>query len=622
MQKVFIGIVLAAIILTIPSIYERVQVEEANKTVETIVPYKYILEWMSKNPDLDRETMLAELKQYGINSISMEPDTLSTLQKRGQLTVLSVPRMSELLIFNQMDPLSHPYDKDGVFIYSNLDSSFDDLTRNVYEDNRQITVEGVNYTFVPGPPSEIEDVPVGYDPEVVEAILDSGMELVPRIGNSIKPEDTERMAQELLDLKQPGVEKVLFLGTETPFSTEPEKLKEFSQLLSEAGYSLFNIEMAESKGFNTAAYSMDLDVVRLHSQGLTAENAPDIADIFVRAAKERNIRAFFVNANIEEYEEAQAVFQELNNEIETNLPASFERGSSQTFEKFTIPLWQIAIGLIGSIAFLAWAAQSVFNNRKLTIMAIAGLSLMAMVYLVTDMKLVLKLFALGLAVATPIFAVLLKNNTESKYYLIVSYFKAIGITLMGIWLIVVLLNGSEFILGLDAFRGVKLVYILPIAFLVLYALWGNLENLLKSNVIYWHLLVIALIAAVAMFYLGRSGNTGIAIPYELQFRMLLEEILYVRPRTKEFLIGLPLFVLALHIARKSKAASYFLLIPAVIGFLSMVNTFTHFHIPLSISLLRTGYSVIFGLLIGLVLVFLYRWAGQKLIAEANRRWQK
>lgn len=622
MQKVLIGIVLAAIILTIPSIYERVQVEESNKTVETIVPYKYILNWMIADPELDQQQILDQLQQVGVNSISMEPDTLGTLQQKGELTVLSAPRMSELLIFNQMEPLSHPFDKEGVFIYSNPESSFDDLTRNVYEDTRQITVEGVDYTFVPGDPSDIKDVPVGYDPEVVEAVLDSGMELVPRIADSKNQEHTERMAQELLDLKQPGIEKVLFMGNAAPFVSEPAILKEFSSRLAEAGYSIFQIEFGEMKGFNTAAYSMDLDVVRLHSQGLVKDNAVEIADKFVRAAKERNMRAFFVNANIADYEEAQKSLEELHNEIETNLPSSFERGSSRTFETFTIPLWQIAIGLIGSIAFLAWAAQTVFNNRKLTIGAIIGLSLLALAYLVTDMSLILKVFALGLAVTTPVFAVLLPKNTESKYYLIASYFKAVGITLIGIWLILVLLNGSAFILGLDAFRGVKLVYVLPIAFLVLYALWGNLENLLKSNVIYWHLLVIVVITGAVMFYIGRTGNTGMVIPYEMEVRMLLEEILYVRPRTKEFLIGLPLFVLAIYIAKKNKAASYFLLIPAVIGFLSMVNTFTHFHIPLSISLLRTGYGVIFGLLIGLILVFLYRWAGQKLINEANRRWQK
>lgn len=609
-------------ILTIPSIYERVQVEESNKTVETIVPYKYIMDWMLKDPELDQGRILSQLQEYGIDTISMEPDTLSTLQQKGDVTVLSVATMNELLIFNQMEPLMHPFDKEGVFLYVNQDSSFGDITRNVFDDTRQITVEGVDYTYISGKLEEIYDTPVGYDAEVIETVLDLGMEVVPRIGDSINTEDTERMANELLELKQPGIEKVLFMGLNSPFYAEPERLKDFSTRLSEAGFSIFSVEFAEMAGFQTAAYTMDMDVIRLHSQTLTKDNEFDIADKFTRGAKERNIRAFFVNLDIPEYADAEMAIGNLQEEIDKQLPSSFVRDSATVYGEIPVPLWQIAIGLIGAIAFLAWAAETVFGNRKLSLAAIAGLSIIALAYLVTDMTLILKFFALGLAVTTPVFAVLLKKNTESKYYLIVDYFKAVGVTLIGVWLIVALLNGNAFILGMDAFRGVKLVYVLPIAFLLLYALWGSLETFLKANVKFWHLFVMVIIAGVVMFYVGRTGNAGITIPYELEIRMFLEDLLYVRPRTKEFLIGLPLFVLALHVAKTHKAISLFLLIPGVIGFLSMVNTFTHFHIPLSISLLRTGYSVVLGLLIGLILVFLYRWAGQKIITELNRRWQR
>ncbi|PKH09078.1 DUF5693 family protein [Planomicrobium sp. MB-3u-38] len=622
MQKVLIGIILAAMILTIPSIYNRVQVEESNKTVETIVPYKYIMDWMIKDPELDQERILSQLQDYGIDTISMEPDTLSTLRKKGDVTVISVSTMNELLIFNKMKPLMHPFDKEGIFIHANQESSFEELTKNVFEDTRQITVEDVDYTFVPGEVEKTFDVPVGYDSDVVEAVMDAGMEVVPRIGDYKNTADTERMAEELLELKQPGIEKVLFMGNESPFYSEPEKLKEFSSRLSDAGYSIFSTEFAAPKGFQTAAYTMDMDVIRLHSQGLAKGNAFDIADKFTRGAKERNIRAFFINPNFDEYAEAKEEFEKLNNEIEAQLPSAFERGSSGTYDEIGVPLWQIALGLIGSIAFLAWAAQTVFGNRKLTLAAVAVLTLLALIYLVTDMTIILKVFALGLAVTTPVFAVLLKKNTESKYYLLSSYFKAVGITLIGIWLIVVLLNGNAFILGVDAFRGVKLVYFLPIVFLVLYALWGNMEKIMKANVTYGHLIVMGLVGAIVFFYLSRTGNEGSVLPYELEFRMFLEDLLYVRPRTKEFLIGLPIFLLALEVAKKYRTMSYYLLIPAVIGFLSMVNTFTHFHIPLSISLLRTGYSVVLGLLIGLILVFLYRWASQKIITELNRRWQR
>ncbi|QDY44861.1 hypothetical protein FK545_03000 [Planococcus glaciei] len=205
--------------------------------------------------------------------------------------------------------------------------------------------------------------------------------------------------------------------------------------------------------------------------------------------------------------------------------------------------------------------------------------------------------------------------------MLIEYAKAVAVTLVGIWFIVVLLNGNQFLLGIDSFRGVKLVYILPMAFIALYAIWGNFKFLLNMNVKYWHMLIFALIAVLGLYYISRTGNTGSVSAIELQVRQALEQILYVRPRTKEFLIGFPLFVVALYVAKRNVKASYFLLVPAVIGFLSMVNTFTHLHIPLSISLLRSVYSIILGFIIGGALILLYKWIGTRIVDQIKARWQ-
>jgi hypothetical protein len=121
--------------------------------------------------------------------------------------------------------------------------------------------------------------------------------------------------------------------------------------------------------------------------------------------------------------------------------------------------------------------------------------------------------------------------------------------------------------------------------------------------------------------MSRTGNAGQVSAIELQVRLMLEQLLYVRPRTKEFLIGFPLFILALHMVKSYPKAYYFLLIPGVIGFLSLVNTFTHLHIPLLISLLRSGYSIVFGFIIGLVLIWLYETVWKKMITMIRMRWQ-
>src|SRR5699024_5464127 len=111
---------------------------------------------------------------------------------------------------------------------------------------------------------------------------------------------------------------------------------------------------------------------------------------------------------------------------------------------------------------------------------------------------------------------------------------------------------------------------------------------------------------VAYYYLSRTGNAGAVSSVELAARQALEKLLYVRPRTKEFLIGFPFYILALYVFQRSIMLGKILLIPGVIGFLSLVNTFTHLHIPLYISLLRSLYSLLVGLAVGFVFIFIYR----------------
>lgn len=144
-------------------------------------------------------------------------------------------------------------------------------------------------------------------------------------------------------------------------------------------------------------------------------------------------------------------------------------------------------------------------------------------------------------------------------------------------------------------------------------------KLANIEVRYWHLIVVVVIAAVGAFYITRTGNGGTASALELSIRQWLEDVLYARPRTKEVLIGFPMFVLALYVMGINKKIGSILLIPAVIGFLSIMNTFTHLHISLDVSLLRTFYSIVFGFVVGVVFIGVYNVLA-KLVKKAIARW--
>lgn len=620
MQKVLIAVVLAALILTIPSIVQRVQVEKSSDTVETVVPYKLVHQWLGSDSVLTRDQVFADLKEAGVQSISLEPDTLRTLERKGIITAVNSARMREHLLLNRQEPLDEFYNKEGLFVASSPDFPLKETTDEMFEETHAIKVNGVDYVFIPGFQDTILSSPVGYDEEVADAAIDAGFNVIPRIADYGEEDQTRRMADNLLALKREGIEKVLFLGIYSPFVKEPELLKEFAGELKETGYTLLQIEQGEQAGFQQVAYTMDLDVVRLHSVPVNPAELSVASERIVRAVKERNIRSIYLNMNGLDYVEEMDGLKTIRADVDAGL-SSNSRGKAAAFDSYEVPLWQTAAGLIGAIAFLGLAVDVIVKNRKLTILTLAGTAMLALIYMLFGLSIILKAMALAVAVSAPVLAVLLNKKTDAKGYLLIEYAKAVAVTLVGIWFIVVLLNGNQFLLGIDSFRGVKLVYILPMAFIALYAIWGNFKFLLNMNVKYWHMLIFALIAVLGLYYISRTGNTGSVSAIELQVRQALEQILYVRPRTKEFLIGFPLFVVALYVAKRNVKASYFLLVPAVIGFLSMVNTFTHLHIPLSISLLRSVYSIIFGFIIGGALILLYKWIGTRIVDQIKARWQ-
>jgi hypothetical protein len=125
-------------------------------------------------------------------------------------------------------------------------------------------------------------------------------------------------------------------------------------------------------------------------------------------------------------------------------------------------------------------------------------------------------------------------------------------------------------------------------------------------------IVIGLVALVALaFLLARSGNDpGVGVSgLELKFRALLDRVLLVRPRTKEFLIGHPALLLGIALAamRRPKWALPVLIV-GTIGQVSIVNTFCHLHTPLAVSVLR----VVNGLWTGIVVALVAAWVLDRL----------
>ena len=202
------------------------------------------------------------------------------------------------------------------------------------------------------------------------------------------------------------------------------------------------------------------------------------------------------------------------------------------------------------------------------------------------------------------------------------------------------LSQMSFIIEIDLYRGVKLMQLIPIGlfalgYLLVFAyeqtgahdavikavgprgskergskfisyLKNTLNRPLKLS---WFVVVVIIAVAgimmlgIGVYYIYRTGNATNVSSLELQFRNILENLLIARPRTKEMLIGWPCLMLFIwSIRRGMRYLPFAFGLFGSIGLVSVVNTFLHIRTPFLLSLLRTGWGMLFGIILGIIAV--------------------
>ena len=120
--------------------------------------------------------------------------------------------------------------------------------------------------------------------------------------------------------------------------------------------------------------------------------------------------------------------------------------------------------------------------------------------------------------------------------------------------------------------------------------------------------VMVILVGAGMIYLMRGGDGMLGVStLENRFRAALENWILYRPRTKEFLIAWPAVSLAFcFAARKDRLFTWLFGALGGIGFASIANTFCHIRAHFLVSVVRTALGLVFGLLIGSILMILFR----------------
>lgn len=614
----------------------RLLTEQRQKDVQILVSYNDIKK-ASETYEKSFEEILAKLKEVGAGGILVKEQTIksetrgsmASWEEQGEVTVFTG---SELKLFGIMDGVNtddinstHYYlwiPKEPIrrIIQKHIENKIEEFS----------TVEINNQIFLDAGCSgnNILTLGTGYPMVDLEIIANQGLFISPQIRS------WPNVTEEALEYVLKDVESIPNLGTvyfndATVSGYDMPIMKEFAknhkigivEFFSEKQKGLYSLLRDVSNG------GENYNSIRLHTiaDGETSTLTPTrVVDRYLLASTERNIKALLVKMPVtdqpnKDYEDWFKIINRINKGLMeegyriTNNPEPINLPLSNP-----IIIWIIGLG---PIFFLALFGRWVDKEKWSWILITVGLLIWTVILMIRPI-LARQLMALAGAILYPTWAVITcvseKNKTWKEAFF--TFLKVSMISLGGALSIIGLLSQTSSVLTIDIFRGSKVAHIIPIILvpiLIHYKKRGleakKIKEVFLSPITYLTLLIMGVLTIAFIIYITRTGNQGPTSVYETMIRNLLDRILGVRPRTKEFLIGHPLMLMLLYYGYKGKYLP--VLLGAVIGQISIVNTYAHIHTPILISLIRSFHGIWIGLIGGIVLIFIIKW-----IAKLGRRW--
>lgn len=629
-------IFLISIFASLFAVWGRYKAEFSADGVELIMDYSSL-----QLLDVDEVDYLKELKENGLTAMAIYPDDIKTILNQGKARLITANELKRLtIITGKINPLlaSYPYNKDSAFfIVDDLDyverlQEHLPLWSEEFDIEYQID-DGQAIVFFKEWGNKYLNLSLGFDKQVIEHIKENDLKLIPRFFNN-QLDNTYNW--QIMNELSPYA--IIFAGSEVTGYSDENKidLSRTADIMLQ-NYIVFGmIEpfIAKQKGAESLAYYLDFNMLRVHSiqQKEMDErenyNSDKIIDRYLRAVRERNVRFLYLKPFLREKDDSGAeerTISFISNLSKNLVDSGYNPGSLKTFQKYRSPILLLLLTGLGiSVAGIILLEKTMGINFKKYFWVLLVLALLGQIgLLAVGRELFLrKLLALGSAVIFPSLAIITQLLADKQKRWILRFLKASLISLIGAILLSAALAHISFMLKVDQFVGVKISFVLPIVFISIYyfrryfnlrdnSIISSFFSLLESKIKVKHLLLLFFIALGGVMYIGRTGNNPI-IPVpdlEILFRDFLENILYIRPRFKEFLIGHPFFILALGLEEQlSHKLVYFpLLILASIGQINILNTFSHIHTPIIVSIIRSIHGIWLGLIIGVVIVLIVRY---------------
>lgn len=630
----------------------RHRVEENNMTVEMAVDYEGLLE-LAQTEGIPAEQVLQMAKESGITSLAVYETNLKKLNENGKVTATAG---AELLRSYGNGTLADikwrrlveegRIHADAIYITSLYPDVFSevktDLARRFGEEkleswqvaDQEVVVLKARYETA-------VKQHLGMPSDEMQAVNAAGFAIVARPTNyqAASEDDVQSVFDRLAPYK---VSTLVFSDKEA--LGFPHALDLTARLIRENGYVLgliehpLQLQFYRQEGLLDIAAQLDYRAARLYAVPKDEQVKMKVGQAVERwmtTNPERNIRINLLR--VFDKPESGMTLMETNRRYFTGVrdglsEKGYSFGTAGTYEPYQptrLLFMLITLGTAAGGVLYLTAVYPLSLRRQYWLFGILA-CVLSVPYMLGSGALVRSVTATAAASLFPALAMIwqLDRWRAASFtaaagigQIIVRAFGSIFVvgclTMIGAAYVSAVLMDVTYLLEVHIFRGVKLTFVLPLllvalAFMRRFSLFegkdyeGNLaaqfKRILNTPVYVKSLLAFALAAVVALVFIGRSGHTaGIPVPgIELKLRAFLEQTLYARPRSKEFLIGHPAFMLTvLAVYRKWPRLLFFVLvIAATIGMGSMVETFAHMRTPVFMSLVRGLNGLALGSLLG------------------------
>src|SRR6202163_3738163 len=597
----------------------------------------------------DQRAFLIALRRAGLTSLAVQEELGSQLTASPSAAVYSgTALLAQSKLFGFRDPVfarlaAHGIRGDEVYVVANDAPTAARYTRQLALKSSPSSVR-VLHAAMPAvyairtQPDYFGAVGLGLPADRIALARELGLRLVPRLQNDerFRAPQIDALVHDAADGHD--AHTVIFFGLRNQVLGYPDAIDATAQVMRRAKLTFGTVETYDVKQNQAGSEKLAQDlpdatvrvqaIAKLEADKLRPEEIVQRFDLGVR---ERNVRAVYLRPFAHQWDDRsiEATNVELVHRIAAGVRAAGMRvGTASPFERFITRPWEIALASLAvpAILLLLFEAFGIGDRRWLVVFVVADVVLVLAGFALHHDMAVRKVLALAGGITFPVAAFVAvapafqAARAGSTGAAILDGVRVLVIatlvTLGGALLVVGLLSTPLTMTEIDRFSGVKLVLAVPpLVCLLLYLFtrrWGS--NLTPAALSEAPVNVLQLVAGLVLLgagylLLARSGNHSDIAPsaFELALRSHLSTILQVRPRFKEFVIGFPALMLLPTLVPADRARWGWLFALAIgIGLADVVDTLSHLHTHLSVSLLRLINGAVIGVVVGAIAVVAYR----------------